>query len=534
MFGLNNKILVFLEKISLIIYIFFIAFFGLTNHRSPGIILTYTCFFSSLLTIFTNQKTLIYKYLTKRWFLILLSIQSLGWILAIRNNYYSLKYNNFDTGIFANLIYTFFTTGSYYSSVMQVHGLGDHFSPILMLFSQLYRFSFSFLLLLYCKVIAFLTCAYLLTILAKQILGKDSEFIYIIPIFFLTNCYVATTLAMEFQPSSLALPLIVYIFILAEKNYLYTSCLISLLLVAFKEHMPLILISLGIFLIIHKKKYALGTVTMLIAIFMGIYLHFYVMPLFSMTNENLHLSKFGPFELWSEKIYFVTKILLSVGLLPLFSPKSLLFILPAFGISLVSKEPQMLKLIFHYHDIGMVMTMIGSIYGLKELNYHLYKIYFTFKNFRFSTINLVQFICLTSLLITSKFPSNVIRKNIPTNNEIKIVQQIEGFSNIILNNSSPQCLPSKIFAMDNLGPYLFRFKNLRTIYTDSDKFFTDNHEIVLLAPNVAKIPLTEDEFNNLSTRLISAAKFGKIKKVVDKFDQLEIFVGKNLSENCFN
>lgn len=528
-----NKITRYSEQILLCIYILLIGICGFSHVKGLGLLLILPLLFFSIRKINKNETPIILKIFSSNGFYILSILQLVGWYWAMRVNYLSLEYRNFDTGIFANLMYEYFRSGNYYSNILGMHGLGDHFSPILIVLSSIYNFNFSFLILIFGKIFAYLATAYLLLQISKQVLGENSEHrfvVFVVPILFLVSRYVCSTLAMEFQPSSLALPFVALVFLLVEKKLYLGAYAVLIILLGFKEHMSLVWVSVGVFLIFFKGKWsnslgAAGLTTIITGICLGFYIHFCVMPIFSGSVENVHGYRFGPFDLIGTKILFLTKIFLFIGFLPLFNPKTLLFILPAFGISLISKDPLMLELIFHYHDIGMVVLMIGAIYGLKSLVL-LKEI--RFYDLRFDHIKVVQLICVIGFVMNSGFPSRVVYKNWPTETETRIVSQMENLTTRLLQS---ECHPSKVYAMENIGPYLFKVSNLKSILKSEQHFFIDGRELLIIAPQADRYPLTDLQFQSLLDRLTSASKLQKISAVNWNKDVL-VFLGRNVSEAC--
>jgi len=244
--------------------------------------------------------------------------------------------------------------------------LSDHFYPNLLLLLPLFEIKPSVLWLSGTKIAAYLITAILL-IKTGRLIGLPYHWSYAAPIIFLLHEYTINTLLFEFQPSSLALPFIVLSFNLAIQQK-YKLMLISLLIIlGFKEHLSIIWICVGLFTIVQNRHKNWGYFLISGGFFWGIVTFFVIMPYLSGGIESLHSNRFDPSALLDNKIKFIFLSFLSVGLLPLFYPKTLLFIIPAFGISLISNQINMVSFNFHYHDIAMPILFVGVIFGLKKI-----------------------------------------------------------------------------------------------------------------------------------------------------------------------
>ncbi len=164
--------------------------------------------------------------------------------------YFSVRYAVFDTGIFANLQYRFWNSQSYYSPILQMHGLQDHFTPALIIFTPLLSVWKSFLWLPLLKLISVFSCPFILVLIGREILGRNNPLQYLFPVLWLFDRHIRYLAVTEFQPSTLALPVILAAFLFAlRKNYksLYSALI---LLVFFKENMTVVWLSVGVFMIV--------------------------------------------------------------------------------------------------------------------------------------------------------------------------------------------------------------------------------------------------------------------------------------------
>ncbi|MFQ5416536.1 MAG: DUF2079 domain-containing protein, partial [Myxococcota bacterium] len=68
--------------------------------------------------------------------------------------YLSFHVDDFDTGIYSNVVWNVANGAGFYSDVLRTHHLGEHFSPIMAVFAPLYAFAPSALWLLVAQALA--------------------------------------------------------------------------------------------------------------------------------------------------------------------------------------------------------------------------------------------------------------------------------------------------------------------------------------------------------------------------------------------
>ncbi len=450
--------------------------------------------------------TLINKFflnyrLTSRGIAWLTCIQLLLWMLLVIIDYYSLNYNNFDTGIFANLIANVIHSGNYYSTILAKHGFSDHFSPNLLLLIPLFKFYPSFLWLPFLKVVAYFSCIPILYALGKQILGKNHYGTQIVVFLWLINMPLGRTLYFEFQPSALALPfvLLAFLFAIKKENLKLILCLIFLL--GFKEQLPLIWIAVGSFLIFLQNRSKIGFTLIVTGIFLGVIIVGYIMPAYNTTNSYQHLNKLGVLEMIPEKLLMLLMAFASVLFIPLVRPKSLLFIIPAFSLSLISGEVVMTSLSFHYQDLGLTVMFIGLFYGVKEID-SIPRLE-SFKKFLGSILFMI--ICLG---INPRQPFLYLYRHWPTSEQKNIVEQIQEVrAKLPTLNQSPT-----IWITDSLGPYLYESNSLKSI-TDFEVInqIKDNKNVlIIISPKSNNYPLNKHAIEELEQQLLVFVKEKKL------------------------
>lgn len=408
------------------------------------------------------------------------------WILLSIIQFWSLELNGFDTGIYANQIAIFQQEGRYYSSILGMPALGEHWTPALLLFAPLLTTSTSVILLPILKSTSLIGTGYLLYLFAKRHLGA-SNLPIIVALAWSVSTPVNVLVEAEFQPSTLALPLIPWAFLNLAKGRTLAAIIPLTLLLGFKEHMALIWISAGLFLLIERRSRA-GLLFLVVGIGCGLIIYLVLMPHFALGLPNSHSGRFAPFALLPEKITLLAKLLASVVFLPLLSPATLLWILPSFGISLIANHDLMVKLSHHYHDIGMPILFMGAVVAVAKSPPALTR----------ARLALAAVIFLS---FNHKFTLSTLIKQWPTRSDIEIV-------NTLVALGRKEC-PGRLSALDSLTPYLFRHPRLSSLLS-VEKLSPSVGDCVVYSHEVNRWPLTEQEMKKLDELPLKREKRGEL------------------------
>jgi uncharacterized membrane protein len=432
---------------------------------------------------------------SKKIFFILASVVTILWLSLLPIKYFSLSYTIFDTGIFAGEIQSLREGRGYWSSVLEMHGLRDHFAPALYLLAPLFEFASGVIILHALKFLAFIATAFLLLKLSRVVLGKEYPYLYALACLWLVHSYVARALDFEFQPSSLAIPFIVASFLLAEQGRYRTLLLTLLLLAGFKEHLSLVWISVGIFLWLKREPgRTLPYALILLGLAIGPVIYSQVMPLFSASFTPAHAARFGPFHLMGVKLLLLFKAFASVGFLPLLAPSTLLWVLPSFGIALLSKEPQMLAFGYHYQDVPLTVLFVASVFGLKNCTGTLNRL----ENHSPIYYRAAILTAVGSLILSNCwFVTRSIKRHWPSPHSVAVVESLNSIANQIPEHCS-------LWTLNSLGAYLYQHPRLRMIHGAREKFGRGDN-IILLADEVDTWPMSQAEFTSLRQRLADSS-----------------------------
>lgn len=347
------------------------------------------------------------------------------WTILLVLKYYSLGYHTFDTGIYAQLLAGFAATNRFANTFTLRHGLADHFCPNLILLYPFFKLYPTFAWLIAFKLLAFLSCPFLLLHFGRKIIGPGSRLIYAAPLLFLLHSYLANAMAFEFQPSALALPFIILAFILANDGKTVPALITLLILAGFKEQLPLVWISLAMFLITEKKQLRLASSLIAAAIVLGLLLHYLVIPYFNLDPRSMRAYLVEPAALLRPKLQMLFLGFASVGFLPLLAPRTLLLILPAFALALLSNVPAMQTFDYHYQDLSLILLFVGMVIGLAEFEHQqswLCRYSPKMQELFFAAGILALVLCSSRWLTTS------IAENIPSGDELALVREARRYA----------------------------------------------------------------------------------------------------------
>lgn len=325
----------------------------------------------TLIHLYKHQQLLalwdkVASFFTKTTWKIILVVMGLGWSGVAVSYYYGFGFAGLDDVEMVNPLVNYLETGNLYTSLLKRHKFSDHLTIHAFLFLPLVSLYKTFLWLTFARIVAYLVSSWLLYKIAKHLFPRQPHWHYFFPLLWLLHCYVGQFLLFSFQYSNLAPPFVLLSFYLALQKKYKTLLVPMIFLLGFKENMPFFWMSLGAFLFFVQGQKRWGIFYFVLAIFIGLSMFFYIMPLFQEAAVIGSVSRFGPTALIPQKIEMVFKGLLSFGLLPLLYPQTLLFILPAFGLALAANIENHILYIYHYQDVPLTVLAFASIYALYQ------------------------------------------------------------------------------------------------------------------------------------------------------------------------
>lgn len=303
---------------------------------------------------------------SRRWFYYVYGAFVVLWTTLLLLKQAWLGYHTWDMGFFAQPLASLAQGGRFFSTIKGVHPFSDHFCPAVLLLTPLFALWPSVIWLVLAKLAAYISCPLILLRMGEKVLGRDSRLAFVAPYLFMVHSYLQRTVLFEFQPSSLALPfvLLAFSFAFERRTAAMICCLVSL--IAFKEHLPLVWLCVGVYLCVSQHRFRLSSALVVLGILIGLGVQLIVIPYFNNWLPAPHAQRFGPLHYLPDKAELIALTLASVGFLPMLSPRALLTVLPSLGLSLVCNEPSMLSFEYHYQDIPLTVAFVGVIIGLEE------------------------------------------------------------------------------------------------------------------------------------------------------------------------
>ena len=348
--------------------------------------------------------------------------------------------------------------------------------------------------------------------ISQAILGSASRFQFAMPTLWLLHSYVGRTVDFEFQPSALAVPFVLLAFLFAIRDHRFALVCTLVFLLGFKEHLSLVWISAGVFLLLKNPKDRLALVLVTLGAAIGPLIYAYVMPLFVGGAPPPHAARFGPFALIPAKVLLIVQTLLSVGLLPILAPRTLLWVLPAFGIALISRDPQMVGIGFHYQDVPLALVFVSALYGLHNLEHSEGPRFFRDVKIRGRFV----VVMIAALIMTNTwYPFRSIKKHLPTSQSLHVVGELRD----VAGRLPPACA---VWTLDSLGSYLYETLKLRVILTQDENIERDD-AIVVIAQGVPPWPLKPEEIERLRGRLSRSNTLTRR----DLYQSIEVYSSKN-------
>ncbi len=322
-------------------------------------------FYESVATVM-EPVYFLYRWLSsRRVFYVVFATFSLYWISDLFMQYFFLEFAIWDTVIQAQPLLHWVKYGQYWLDIMNVHPWNDHFYAGLLLLMPLIAIVPSPMWLPIAKVLSYLSCSWLFFHYGKKHF-KDLRWATVIPIWWFFQDIIMGAIKANSHPTSIALPLFVLAFFFALEKRFVWMWLSLIILVLFKEHLPLAWVSLGMFLIVETQEKRQGIWLCTLGVLAGLLIFFVIMPSMGPEHINVQQSRFGPWAAWGLKALMMIKSLLPFGFIHLMRWRSFLYILPIYGAYLASQSEGFFWVGGHYHDIQQAWLMCILFYLIKQ------------------------------------------------------------------------------------------------------------------------------------------------------------------------
>lgn len=326
-----------------------------------------------------------------------------------------------DLGCFDQAIWTALDDGVMLNTInynKDINWLGFHFEPILYFFVPLYYLLPSVNWLILVQSFSLSVAAVPIFALARQVTKSEKQAL-LWCICYLFNPYLISAAVWDFHEVSVAVPFITLSLLAIENQHKRLFILCCLILLLCKEHMGLMVSSLGFVYAVKNRPNYIGMMIILLGVIMSALILGLIMPLLSPTQQHVmfsdgmdQLSRYSwlghsPVEMIKTLVtspgYVVNKMVyqyefinyLKNLLLPFLFTSVLapLFILPASADLLVNSlsDNPLMRGMISYHSVSIVPVLtVAAIYGCQKLP----------ECWRFlSRKRIARYVCLSSLML---------------------------------------------------------------------------------------------------------------------------------------
>ena len=468
-------------------------------------------YFLIITKLYNNYKEWISFQKYKKMILAIFALQSFLWFSYVILKYYSFNLFTLDAGYHSNILYNI-SNGDFFSSVFNMHNLGEHFTLSMSFIALFYKLVPSINWMMGFKIIAYLSSVYLIFLIIKDELKEYHKYWMVFIVFAVMWLFlyrpIINTVRYEFQASCLAPPFILMSFLFLKKEKWIPFVFTMIFLLGFKEHLGSVWIGFGCYKILKNPRNISGYIILMIGVLSIYLIMFEIKSYFRGTTSGYNdVNLIAPFKDIGEKIfYFLIYLLSPLMFLPLIFWKNGIMAMPAIGINLISGVPQMYSSHYHYDDVASTLLIISTIISLKNLNIKfLFEKLKKYKIFQYGTI------LWLSLFLYYLPYSNLrfIKKVIPTSMHFELINEINNVNKITKNKH--------IAVQDVLGSHFYR-KEIQAYYQGVDCNY-DNAFYKNSLPN----PLPAYEYIILSA-YVSQYGLKDYEKCLEQLNQSNKFI----------
>ncbi len=246
--------------------------------------------------------------------------------------------------------------------------LAIHFDPILALFAPFYKIYSGPEVLLIGQSIILGLGALTVFLISKQVLNKNLISL-VFSLFYLLYFPIQRVSIFDFHAVALSTTFFLFAlyFNLVNKNKFYFLFIFLALLT--KEHVGLVVIFLGLYLIFVKKQKKIGIATSIFGLIFFISTIYFIIPYFRGTE---HFATKYFFDIKSRLTtifvdgFSYVKLLILPNFYSIFSPLTLAISLPEWAINISSSNNNMRSIFFHYNSVIVAFIFYSLILGYKN------------------------------------------------------------------------------------------------------------------------------------------------------------------------
>lgn len=439
------------------------------------------------------------------------------WTLVLWGKFYSFRLDFIDSGIYSDIVFNAAQGQIFYSSFYKIHSLGEHFSPIVMVFAPFFWINTSVLWLLTAQVAAFAVCPIILFYICREVVKNETlsrKIALGAAVLWFAFPTLLNAVQTGFHPSTLSPPFILlgFYFLVTSRLWPFWATMVFLLL--FKENLSLVWVSFGLYSFLVMKRKSLGMTLILVGGFWGIAVVKWVIPFFRGGDWG-HVGRIGPLEHLYDKLkYLWLYLFVPLGFLSLANWRSSVMIWPPILLNLSVKYTKQFHGVYHYDDIIVPMLFLAAICALASDNYQpLLK--------KVKLLNARFLMCWFAIPITFAviFPVERLVAYYPDETHASIAQE--------LRQIKERWPDRTLHVQHNLRMVLNRYENIQSLKTDWRGWKFNPGDMILLAPDLKHIK--SNKYYNLKKDYASVLKFfedntgSRFKRVNEEFDFLIIY-----------
>ncbi|GJL77648.1 MAG: hypothetical protein NPINA01_06370 [Nitrospinaceae bacterium] len=448
---------------------------------------------------------------------LLSAVYFLLWTSVLWGKLHSFRLDFIDSGIYSDIVYNSAYGQLFYSSLYNIHGLGEHFSPVVLAFVPFYWISPNVLWLLTAQVAAFALCPVILFFICREIFRNESlsrKVALGMAVLWFAFPTMLNAVQTGFHPSTLSPPFILLGFYFLVANRLRRFWAVMVLLLCFKENLALVWISFGLYSFLVLKRKTLGTALILIGGFWGIAVVKWVIPFFRGEGWG-HVGRIGP----TDHIYYKLKYLflylfVPLGFLSLANWQSSLMIWPPILLNLAVKYTKQLHGVYHYDDIIVPVLFLAAISALAAGKYRPLMRKIKVMNARYLMCWL-----LVPIGFSFFFPVERLIQYCPSATHRGIAEELKQ-----VKERWPQ---KTIHVQHNLRMVLNRYGKTESLGRDWRGWKFEPGDLILLAPDLREIK--SNKYYNLKKEYTNILKFfedssgNQFKRINEPFHFLQVY-----------
>jgi uncharacterized membrane protein len=439
------------------------------------------------------------------------------WTLVLWWKFYSFRLDFVDSGIYSEIVYNFAQSQNFYSSFYKIHSLGEHFSPIVVVFAPFFWINPSVLWLLTAQTAAFAVCPILLFYICRKLIKGEAlsrKIALGAAVLWFAFPTLLNAVQTGFHPSTLSPPFILLGFYFLVANRMWPFWAIMVFLLLFKENLSLVWISFGLYSLLVLKRKSLGMTLILVGGLGGVAVVKWVIPFFRGGDWG-HVGRIGPLEHIYDKLkYLWLYLFVPLGFLSLTHWRSSVMIWPPILLNLSVSYTKQLHGVYHYDDIIVPVLFLAAISALASEKYRPVIRKVKLLNARFL---LCWFIVpLTFALI---YPVERLIAYYPNETHASIAQELQ--------KVKARWPETTIHVQHNLRMVLNRYENIKSLHRDWRAGEFDSGDVIVLAPDLKHIK--SNKYYNLKKDYASVLKYfeansgDKFKRVSGPFQYLVIY-----------